>query len=74
MTTDFLFYDNSSVPSDSTEMSGGFKRTKALTEKCVIPIMEDGGVDRTVIDCRQNYLVGPNGRLSSSFNFLIFDL
>ena len=33
--------------------------------------MEDGGVDRTVIDCRQKQL-DKNGILSSSFNFLNF--
>ena len=35
--------------------------------------MENGGVDRTVLDCWQNQY-GPNGRLSSSFLLLIFIL
>ena len=34
--------------------------------------MEDGGVDRTVIDCRQDQLGQLNGRLFSSFNFFSF--
>ena len=33
--------------------------------------MEDGGVNKTVINCRQNQL-GQNGRHSSSFNVFSF--
>ena len=35
--------------------------------------MEDGGVDRTVIDCRQNQL-GKMADFPSLLTFLIFDL
>ena len=35
-------------------------------------LMEDGGVDRTGIDCWQHQSVGSNARLSSPFNYSSF--
>jgi hypothetical protein len=39
----------------------------------IMASMEDGGVDRTVLDCQQNQL-GQVAHFSSFLTFLIFDL